>query len=127
MIIYLKQIIPFCCIFLISFQNSPTITLTLSCTEKSIQTNKLKITLKSQKDISIKLPSQRSLRFGYKDDNDAECFFEVYELKNEKEWVVQPTADYDYFPAGNKTYIYLKLDHPVSYEFNITDFYSFKK
>lgn len=75
----------------------------------------------------IKIPNKESLVIGYKDDINADCYFEVVEVTNNAETDVIPTGDYQYYNKKNKDKMnILKPKQSQSYNFNISDFYSLK-
>jgi hypothetical protein len=90
------------------------------------KTLKFEITVKSQTNISIHVPDKDAILFGYKDDDEAQCYFEVYELNGESEQLVDPTADYQYFPGRSKKKLLLGKGQSISYEFNVSNFYRLK-
>ena len=77
---------------------------------------------------NIKIPHKESLLIGYKNDINADCYFEVIEVNNNSEIDFIPTGDYQYYNVKNKDKL-MTLSHKQSqsYKFEITDFYSLEK
>ena len=77
---------------------------------------------------NIKIPNKESLLIGYKNDINADCYFEVIEVTNNSEIDVIPTGDYQYYNVKNKDKLMtLSPKQSQSYKFEITDFYSLEK
>ena len=62
---------------------------------QSIAFSNTELIVKSGTSDNLNIPSYENLIVGYREDEDADCYFEVFDFKTKKE--VLPTGDYQYF------------------------------
>lgn len=89
----------------------------------------VQMTLTSNLNKAIKVPSIQKLRTGYKNDSFVDCYFEVVEvIDSNKTMEFLPNADYQYPPSeGVNRLSILGKNHSIHYQFDLCSFYSFDK
>ncbi len=81
------------------------------------------IVLLSKENIILKLPTPKSLIFGYENDSAVDGFFEVYEMHEKNEIKQTPTEDYDQFNIKNEL-MELNNGTAATYEYKLGELYS---
>lgn len=85
------------------------------------------ILLTSKSNQILKIPQIENLVVGYKDDVNADCYFDVVEINNLLEKEVVPSADYQYLINKKKRIINIKNGGSITYHFDICNLYRFDK
>ncbi|HWR32011.1 MAG TPA: hypothetical protein VN451_00685, partial [Chitinophagaceae bacterium] len=133
--IYMKKVIGFNLIFFFMFssflfQDRNNCELKLNILGNQFPGKVLvQITLTSNLDKTIKVPSVEKLRTGYKGDSFVDCYFEVVEVIGSNKTIeLLPTADYQYPPLkGINRLSVLEKKRSIHYQFDLCSFYSFNK
>lgn len=113
--------------FLLGYSTKNDIVVEIATVKKRLPTLLImNISLTTNSEQMLRVPKKETIVFGYKDDDYADCFFEVIEISDSSEKEVIPTADYQHVNIRTKDkFLYLKKGMSVQYTFNLTNFYSF--